>query len=66
LNFRVFVQTLFNIKKADLYSGSRKKRISEVRSLFCYWCINVIDLRNSHWKPPFGRFQVRAKIQIIA
>ena len=27
---------LCNIKKEDLYSGSRKKAISEARSLFCY------------------------------
>jgi chromosomal replication initiation ATPase DnaA len=27
---------LFNIKKSDLYSSSRKKRISEARSLYCY------------------------------
>ena len=33
---------LFNIKKADLYSGSRKKRISEARSLFCYWCVREL------------------------
>ncbi len=33
---------LFNIKKADLYSGSRKKRISEAGSLFCYWCVREL------------------------
>ena len=33
---------LFRIKKADLYSGSRKKRISEAKSLFCYWCVREI------------------------
>lgn len=36
------VTGLFNIKKADLYSGSRKKRISEARSLFCYWCVREL------------------------
>ncbi len=24
------------------YSGSRKKRISEARSLFCYWCVREL------------------------
>jgi hypothetical protein len=33
---------LFDIKKADLYSGSRKKRISEARSLFCFWCVRAL------------------------
>ena len=33
---------LFRIKKADLYSGSRKKRISEARSLFCYLCVREL------------------------
>ena len=33
---------LFRIKKADLYSGSRKKRISEAKSLFCYSCVREI------------------------
>jgi putative transposase len=36
---------LFNIKKADLYSHSRKKRISEARSLFCYWCVRALGER---------------------
>jgi len=30
------VIALFDIEKKDLYSGSRKKPISEARSLFCY------------------------------
>ena len=33
---------LFRIKKEDLYSGSRKKRISEARSLFFYWCVREL------------------------
>jgi len=33
---------LFNIEKEDLYSGSRKKPISEARSLFCYWCVREL------------------------
>ena len=33
---------LCNIKKEDLYSGSRKKAISEARSLFCYWCVREL------------------------
>jgi len=36
------VIALFNIKKENLYSGSRKKRISEARSLFCYWCVREL------------------------
>jgi len=36
---------LFNIKKEDLYSGSRKKRISEAKSLFCYWCVRELGER---------------------
>ncbi len=33
---------LCNIEKEDLYSGSRKKAISEARSLFCYWCVREL------------------------
>ena len=29
-------------QKEDLYSGSRKKAISEARSLFCYWCVREL------------------------
>jgi putative transposase len=36
------VVALYNIEKADLYSGSRKKVISEARSLFCYWCVREL------------------------
>ena len=31
-----------DIEKEDLYSGSRKKAISEARSLFCYWCVREL------------------------
>ena len=31
-----------NVEKEDLYSGSRKKAISEARSLFCYWCVREL------------------------
>lgn len=30
-----------NIEKEDLYSGNRKKALSEARSLFCHWCVCV-------------------------
>ena len=33
---------LFDIEKENLYSGSRKKPISEARSLFCYWCVREL------------------------
>jgi hypothetical protein len=33
---------LFGIEKEDLYSGSRKKQISEARSVFCYWCVREL------------------------
>ncbi|MBW1816716.1 MAG: transposase, partial [Deltaproteobacteria bacterium] len=33
---------LYNVEKEDLYSGSRKKAISEARSLFCYWCVKEL------------------------
>ncbi|MBW1707017.1 MAG: transposase [Deltaproteobacteria bacterium] len=36
------VLELFDIEKEDLYSGSRKKPISEARSLFCYWCVREL------------------------
>jgi len=36
------VITLFDIEKQELYSGSRKKPISEARSLFCYWCVREL------------------------
>ena len=33
---------LFGIEKEELYSGSRKKPISEARSVFCYWCVREL------------------------
>ena len=33
---------LLDIEKESLYSGSRKKPISEARSLFCYWCVREL------------------------
>jgi hypothetical protein len=33
---------LFNIKKENLYSGGRKKRISEAGSPFGYWCVTEL------------------------
>ena len=33
---------LFGIAKEELYSGSRKKSISEARSVFCYWCVREL------------------------
>jgi chromosomal replication initiation ATPase DnaA len=36
------VVDLFGIKKDELYSGSRKKPISEARSVFCYWCVREL------------------------
>ena len=36
------VIALYDIEKEDLYSGSRKKAISEARSLFCYWCVREL------------------------
>ncbi len=33
---------LFGIEKEDLYSGSRKKTVSEARSVFCYWCVREL------------------------
>ena len=36
------VLDVFGINKEDLYSGSRKKTISEARSVFCYWCVREL------------------------
>jgi len=33
---------LFDIEKENLYSGSRRKPISEAKSLLCYWCVRVL------------------------
>lgn len=29
---------IFDIEREELYSGSRRKKISEARSIYCYWC----------------------------
>ena len=42
LSEAVCFNTLCNIEKEDLYSGSRKKAISEAKSLFCYWCVREL------------------------
>lgn len=36
------VLTLFSVEKSELYSGSRKKPISQARSVFCYWCVREL------------------------
>jgi len=36
------VLDIFGIKKEDLYSGCRKKIVSEARSVFCYWCVREL------------------------
>lgn len=33
---------VFDIKREELYSGSRRKQISEARSIYCYWCAREI------------------------
>ena len=33
---------VFGIELDDLYSGRRKKPISEARSVFCYWCVKEL------------------------
>lgn len=33
---------VFGIERDDLYSGRRKKPISEARSVFCYWCVKEL------------------------
>ena len=33
---------IFGMEKDDLYSGRRKKAISEARSVFCYWCVTEL------------------------
>ncbi len=33
---------IFSIAKEELYSGSRKKLISEARSVFCFWCVREL------------------------
>ena len=36
------VVELFSIEAKDLYSGSRKKPVSQARSVFCYWCVREL------------------------
>ncbi len=36
------VVEIFGIEKKDLYSGSRKDKISKARSVFCYWCVREL------------------------
>ena len=38
------VTDAFSIDKEELYSGSRKKAISEARSVFCYWCVRELGV----------------------
>jgi hypothetical protein len=33
---------IFGIERGDLYSGRRKRPISEARSVFCYWCVKEL------------------------
>ena len=33
---------IYGIEKQDLYSGSRKSKISEARSMFCYLCVREL------------------------
>jgi putative transposase len=33
---------IFGIERDELYSGSRKQKISEARSVFCYWCVREL------------------------
>ena len=45
---------LCNIEKEGLYSGSRKKAISEARSLFCYWCVRELGESMTHMASLLG------------
>jgi chromosomal replication initiation ATPase DnaA len=36
------VVELFDIAAEDLYSGSRKKPVSQARSVFCYWAVREL------------------------
>ena len=33
---------LFDIEVEDLYSGSRKKPVSQARSIFCFWAVREL------------------------
>jgi putative transposase len=48
---------LFDIEKEGLYSGSRKKSISEARSLFCYWCVRELGETMTHMAKLLGLTQ---------
>ena len=48
---------LFDIEKEGLYSGSRKKSISEARSLFCYWCVRELGESMTHMAKLLGLTQ---------
>jgi len=41
---------LFDIQKEHLYSGSRKKPLSEARSLLCYWCVRELGESMTAWQ----------------
>jgi putative transposase len=36
------VLDIFGINTEELYSGCRKKIVSEARSVFCYWCVREL------------------------
>jgi len=36
------VVNIFDIKKGDVFSGSRRKPVSQARSLFCYWNVRLL------------------------
>ena len=36
------VLEIFDISRSELYSGKRKKRISEARSVYCYWSVQEL------------------------
>jgi len=42
------------VEKEGLYSGSRKKAISEARSLFCYWCVRELGESMTHMASLLG------------
>ena len=48
------VLELFDVKKAELYSGSRKKPVSEAGSVLCYWCIIELGESMTRMAKRFG------------
>ena len=36
------VVEIYGIHKKELYTGSRKQKITEARSVFCYWCVREL------------------------